>query len=108
MCEMNDSPTADIAHRTRECMAEVYKVAKSSRNLQGGYIRILKHAAVMGSASTEVLRTRADNNSGSDNGEASRQLKAMRKELAAVRQEAQQAKEEAAKAKEEAESSGRN
>lgn len=103
MEELSDAPTADVAHRARECMAEVIKVAKGSRNLQGGYVRILKHAAVVGSASTEILRSRADSNSGSDNGDASRQLKALKRELRLVRQEAKQAREEAAKAKEEAE-----
>lgn len=103
MDEIADDPTADIAHRARECMAEVLKVAKGSRNLQGGYIKILKHAAVMGSASTEVLRTRADINYESEEGDPKWQIRVMRRELEQVKREAQQAKEEAAKAKEEAE-----
>lgn len=106
MGEMSDTPTADIAQQARECMAEVIKVAKSSRNLKGGYVKILKHAAVLGSVSTEVLRTRADNASGSDNGSNSdtlKQLKALRKELEKVKREAQMAREEAERAKGEAE-----
>lgn len=58
--ELEYSPTADLASRTRECIAQVMKVAKGSGHLQGGYVKILKQAAVVGAATAEVLRTRLD------------------------------------------------
>lgn len=102
MDELSDAPTADVAHQARECMAQVIKVAKGSRNLQGGYVKILKHAAVVGSASAEILRTRADCLSGTGDTEVSTQIMELRNELKRVRREAQQAREEAEKAKSEA------
>lgn len=84
--EMSDTPTADIASQARECMAGVLKVAKSSRNLKGGFVKILKHAAVMGSASAEVLRTRADSNGTDD--DALRQVKALKREFEQIKREA--------------------
>lgn len=84
-------------------MAEVFKVARCSKNLQGTYVKILKHAAVVGSASAEVLRTRADCTGGMDDQGASIQLKALRKELNGVKREAQKTKEEADRAKAETE-----
>lgn len=93
--------TADVAERVRHHMTEVVRVAKSSRNLQGGYQKILKHAAVIGVASAEVFRTRADRD-GTDS-EALREIKALRRELEVSRQEAKTAKEEAEEAKKMAE-----
>lgn len=98
--EMENSPTADVAQQARKCMAEVLKVARGSRNLQGGYVKILKHAAVVGAAPAEVLRTRAD--SSEPDSEAFRQLKAIRRELDSVKRDAQSAREEAKRAKKEA------
>lgn len=100
--ELNDAPTADIAHQARECMAEVIKVAKSSKHLQGGYIKILKHAAVMGSATAEILRTRADGEQDPEDYGVATQLRKLKGELERVKREAQQAREEAANAKMEA------
>lgn len=91
--EMENTPTADVANQARSCMAQVARVAKGSKNLQGGYVKLLKQAAVVGAATAEVLRTRADK--GEDEKEISRQLRAMRSELAEVRREAQLAREEA-------------
>lgn len=87
------APTADVANRTREAMAEVMRVARTSRNLQGSFVRILKQAAVTGAASAEVLRTRADSNE--PESEILRQLQTMRLELDSTKREAQAAKEEA-------------
>lgn len=91
--EMENSPTADLANQAREHMAQVARVAKSSDHLQGSYVRLLNQAAVMGAATAEVLRTRADR--GENDSEISRQLKAIRKELADVKREAIAAREEA-------------
>lgn len=103
--DFRDIPTAEVAYRGRESMAEVMKVATISKNIKGGLVKSLKQAAIVGSAATEVLRTRADEaNSESDGGDAMRQLKALKKELELVKREARQAKEEAASAREEAES----
>lgn len=90
--ELENAPTADIANQAREFMAQVVRVAKGSKNLQGNYIRLLKQAAVMGAATTEILRTRADR--GESDSEISRLLKATRKELANVRREAASTREE--------------
>lgn len=99
--EMENTPTADVANQARKCMAEVLKVAKSSKNLKGGYVRILKQAAVVGAASVEVLRTRAD--SSESDSDPLRQLKVMRRVLDSVKREAQTAREEVERAKKEAE-----
>lgn len=98
---MSNAPTADVASKARECMAEVIKVARSSSNLQGGYVKILKHAAIVGSASTEVLRTRVDNYSGTEHSDDSSQIKALKKELEMMKKAMHQAREEAERAKEE-------
>lgn len=90
--EMANSPSADVANRSRECMAEVMRVVKSSKNLKGTSVKTLKHAAVVGAASIEVLHTRVDKNE-TDN-EAFRQVKALRKELDSVKRDAQTAREE--------------
>lgn len=102
MDDLGEAPTADLASRARECMAEVIKVAKGSRNLQGGYIRILKNAAVIGSATAEILRTRADAISGTDSPDVPVQLRELRSELERVKREARVAREEAVKANTEA------
>lgn len=85
--EMENTPTADVAQQARKCMAEVLKVAKGSKNLQGGYVRILKHAAVVGAATAEVLRTRADSSESDSN--AFRQLDSVKREAQAAREEAE-------------------
>lgn len=103
--ELREAPTADVANLGRGSMAEVLKVANISRNLKGGLVKALKQAAVVGSAATEVLRTRADGTTGeSDCSDTTRQLKALKRELESTRREAQQAREEATTAKKEAES----
>lgn len=91
--ELENTPTADVANQAREHMAQVARVARGSKNLNGSYVRLLKQAAVMGAASAEVLRTRADR--GENDSEISRQLKAIRRELADVKREAAAAREEA-------------
>lgn len=96
VCGMRNTPTADIANQARECMAGVLKVAKCNKNLKDGFVKILRHAAVVGSATAEVLRTRADcSNSSEPESETSRQIKTLRNELQAVKREAQLAREEA-------------
>lgn len=92
--EVEYSPTADLASRARDCMAQVMKVAKGSKNLQGGYVKLLKQAAVMGAATAEVLRTRADRG-GENDSDLSRQVKNMSRELAVVKREVLAAREEA-------------
>lgn len=87
------APTADVASRSREHMAEVLRVATTSRNLQGSFVKILKQAAACGVAATEVLRTRADRGEGDD--ETSWQIRAMRRELAEAKRDAQTARAEA-------------
>lgn len=91
--KLENTPTADVAQKGRTCMAEVLKVAKGSRNLKGDYVRILKQATVMGTASMEVLRTRAD--CGEADSDALRQIKALRRELDDTKREARIAREEA-------------
>lgn len=53
--ELERAPTADVAHQSRNHMAEVLRVANTSKNLQGGFIKILKQAAACGVAATEIL-----------------------------------------------------
>lgn len=45
------SPTEDVASRNREAMLEVMRVVTVSKNLQGGCVKSLKQAAVVGTAS---------------------------------------------------------
>lgn len=92
--KMEFAPTADVAQRTREQMAEVIRVANSSKHLNGVCIKILKQAAACGMAATEVLRTRADSGESPSEGDILWQLKAMRRELEDAKQEARAAKEE--------------
>lgn len=89
------APTADVANRNRDHMAEVIRVASTSKNLQGGFIKILKQAAACGMAATEVLRTRADSCDSENESDTNRQLKAIRRELEATKREARAAREEA-------------
>lgn len=91
--EMENSPTADVANRARESMAEVLRIARISKNLQGGCVKALKHSAVVATASAEVLRTRADKKE--SNTDSFKQVKALRRELEAVKHEMQTARREA-------------
>lgn len=84
--ELENAPTVDVAQQARKCMAEVLKVARGSKNLKGQCVKILKQAAVVGAASAEVLRTRADGSESES--DAFRQIKALRKELEGVKREA--------------------
>lgn len=92
--EFEHAPTADVANQARTSMAEVLRIARTSRNLQGGYIKRLKQAAVVGTATAEVLRTRLDC-PGDAESDSRRQIRALKSELEGVRREAQTAKEEA-------------
>lgn len=89
--EMENAPMADVAHRIREHMAEVLRVASSSKNLQGGFIKILKQAAACGMAAVDVLRTRADSG---ESGNTLWQPEAMRREMENIKREARTAREE--------------
>lgn len=101
MEKLQNNPTADVAQEIRQNMSEVVRVAKISTNLQGGMKKILKHAAVIGAASAEVLRTRADRDKADS--DALRQIKALRRELEVTKKEALSAKIEAEAARMEAE-----
>lgn len=79
MEKLQNNPTADVAQGIRQNMSEVARVAKVSTNLQGGMKKILKHAVVIGAASAEVLRTRADRDMADS--DALRQVKTLKKEL---------------------------
>lgn len=92
--EFEHAPTADVANQVRTSMAEVLRIARTSRNLQGGYVKKLKQAAVVGTASAEVLRTRLDC-PGDAESDIRRQIRALKSELEGVRREAQTAKAEA-------------
>lgn len=93
--KLENAPTADVASRNRDHMAEVARVAHTSKNLQGGFVKILKQAAACGMAATDVLRTRADIRGEENESETTRQLKAIRRELEATKREARAAREEA-------------
>lgn len=97
--EMENAPTADVASRARESMAEVIRISKISTHLKGGCKKSLNHSAVVAAASTEILRTRAD--AKESDSEALRQVKTLRRELQEVKREAQNAKEEAARLRKE-------
>lgn len=99
--ELEHAPTEDVAQRVRQSMAQVLRIAKSSRNLKGTAAKVLKTAVVVGSASAEVLRLRAD--SEVSEGNALGEVRTLRRELELVKREARTAKEEAAKANAEAE-----
>lgn len=99
--ELENAPTEDVAQRARESMVEVWKVATTSKNLKGGYIKMLKQAAAVGTATAEVLSNRADNSDSES--DALKQIKALRRELEQTRREVKTAREEAERAKREAE-----
>lgn len=99
--ELDHAPSVDLAHRARESMAEVWRIASISKNLKGTCVHSLKQAAAVRAASMELLSHRAENND--PEGDALKQIKSLRRELEQTKHEAQAAKEEAAKAKQEAE-----
>lgn len=72
-------------------MKEVLVTARVSKNLKGTAQKVLKHAAIVASATLEVLRTRAECPSDTD---VEGQLRRMKEELVKARQEASQAREE--------------
>lgn len=94
--ELEHAPTEDVAQQVRQSMAQVLRIAKSSKNLKGPAVKVLKTAAVVGSASAEVLRLRADREVSESN--ALGEVRALRRELKLVKREARTAKEEAARA----------
>lgn len=100
--ELENAPTEDVAQQARQSMVEVWKVATTSKNLKGGYVKMLKQAAAVGSAAAEVLSIRADNSEPDDNN-ALRQIKALRRELERTKREVQTAKDEAERTKKEME-----
>lgn len=97
---MEEAPAAALAQQVKESMAEVIRVAKGSKNLKGGFVKLLKQAAVVGTASAEVFRTRVD--CGTADGETLLQMRAIKTELDHTKAEAQSAREEAEKARKEA------
>jgi len=68
-------PTADIASKIREAMAEVVRVSKISRHLQGPMQRALRVAASTTMGLADVLRTRADETAEATGNEELRQLR---------------------------------
>lgn len=98
--DMKNTPTAEVANINKDNMATVVRVTKCSKNLKGSCVKALKHAAVMGAATAEVLRTRAD--SSESECESSRQTKIMRKEIDFLKREIQTIRERADRAEREA------
>lgn len=90
--ELEHASSEDVAQRARQSMAEVLQIAKSSKNLKGTTGKILRTAAVVGSASAEVLKRRADREVSEDH--VLQELRAMRKELEHLKRELTAAKEE--------------
>lgn len=84
--ELENAPTEDLAQRARDSMANVWKVARNSKNLKGVYVKELKQAAAVGAASMEILCTRMESNN--SEGDALRQIKALRRELERTKREA--------------------
>lgn len=99
--ELGNAPNEDLSNRVRESMAHVWKLAVSSKNLKGGYVKELKQAAAVSAASMEILSARME--SSDPEGDALKQIKALRKALEQTKREAIAAKEEAEKAKQEME-----
>lgn len=98
--ELENAPTEDIAQRTMEGMAEVWRVATVSKNIKGNLVKALKQAAAIGTASAEVLSQRAGNKEPEEN-ESRKQIRTLRRELELIKREAQAAKEEADRTKRE-------
>lgn len=92
--DMKMNPTPDVASRARESLDEVLRVARISRNLNGGCVKALKQAAVLSTATVEVLRTRADDKLDKLGADVSRQIRTLGKELEKARREAKESQEE--------------
>lgn len=58
--EAKHNPSGDLASRARKLLAKVLKVSKTCSNMQGKQRGALKKAALVATATVEVLRTRAD------------------------------------------------
>lgn len=96
--ELEYAPTEDVAQRVMESMVEVWKVATISKNLKGGFVKALKQAAAMGTASAEVLSQRAG--SKETDSDTLKQVKVLRRELELTKKEVQAAREREARMEE--------